>query len=239
MVAKTATVGIVILLIGLIIGVYAVYTPVSTTGSVSSTLLNTSLKIDANDYESHNTPLSQGQAVSITVSITNQTIFNFYVMNQSQYYTFYSCAPLCHTAPNGSVAGPISPPSNLAAQVNVTVTPTSSYSSSFTAPASGTYYFVFDNTVGPSWATYYNQNASSVVCNTPKPFLCNTVGSFKLVGNVPQTNYSVNWAILGAGIVLLIVGGAIATAGWGTKPRRKTPPITTTAVPPASPSMST
>ena len=234
MVAKAATVGLVVLVIGLIVGIYGAYTPVSAQSQVSSTLLNTALSVDANDYHSQNAVLGNGETVGIQVSIVNTTIFGFYVMNQTQYYTFYGCAPFCHTAPNGSAVGFI-PPQGLTSEVNVTVTPTTPYSASFTAPSNGTYYFIFDNSVGPSWSTYYNQNASLVACNTPNPFSCNTVGSFKLTGNVVGTNYSVNWAIVGAGAALLIVGGAIATVAWESKPRRKTPPVTTTAVPPTAP----
>ena len=227
MVAKSATVGIAILVIGLLIGVYAVYTPVSSMSTVSSTFLSTSLRVDPNDYESQNQVLGQGQTVTYQISIQNQTIFQLAIMNQSQYYTFYGCAPWCRagniTGPPGAAVGPIVE-QNLTSLANVTVTPSASVSNTFTAPSNGTYYFIFDNTVGPSYTTYIGQNASGF-----------TTGQFSLTGNAQQKTNSVNWTILGAGVVLLLVGGAIATVAWDTKPKRKTPPVATTSVPPVPP----
>jgi hypothetical protein len=228
MVARIATVGLVILVVGLLLGVYAAYTPVSTSKVTSFSLLNTSLKVDPNDYESQNVQLNKSQTVNIqTVSINNQTIFYFYIMNQSEYYNFYGCAPFCRGAPNGSAAftsgaGTTSVP--LATFTNVTVTPSNPYSNhNFTAPTNGTYYFIFDNTEGPSYSTYANQNATG-----------NTLGQFTLLGYGPVTTHAVNSIFLYSGVALLIIGGAIATAMWSAgRARPKGPPsMATTATPP-------
>ncbi len=234
MVAKAAIVGLVILVVGLIVGVYGVYAPISGQKQVSYSLLNTQIGIDANDYASKNTVLGKGQTINVQASIANTTVFALFVMNQSQYYTFYGCAPFCR---QGNVSGVgVIGPQNLTAQVNVTtITTSSSYNANFTAPVNGTYYFVLDNTVGPSYATYLGQNASVVACNTPNPFKCNTLVTLILTGYTNQTTYSVNWLIVGAGVGLLIIGGAIATAMWGSGKPKPKPSVTAGTVPPVTP----
>lgn len=230
MVAKAATVGLVILVVGLVVGFYGAYTPVSAQTPTTVSLISTSLKIAPNDYQSRNSQLAKGETVNYQISIQNQTIFQLTIMNQSQYYTFYGCAPFCRVAANITGVGPVTE-QNLTSFVNVTVTPSSPVSASFTAPANGTYYFIFDNAVGTSYATYIGQNASGF-----------TTGSFSLTASLTEATSAVNWNLVGAGVVLLIVGGAIATAMWGSgKPKRKTPmttgtvpPVPPTTVPPAS-----
>lgn len=236
MVAKVALIGLVILVVGLIVGIYGVYSPVSAQKQSTVTLLNTTKLVDANDYASQNIVLDQGQTIQISASITNTTIFGFYIMDQSQYYSFYGCAPWCHTAANISGVGAVGP-QGLTAQVNVTnLTPSQPYSASFTAPTSNTYYFVLDNSVGPSWATYTGQNASMVACNTGNPFACNTQINLQITTPGTVTTHSANWTVVGIGIALLIIGGAIGTAMWGSasRPKRPTPPTPT--VTPTTPS---
>ena len=208
MASKVALVGLVILVVGLIVGVYGAAYPSSASSQQPYSILNTSLHIDPNDYQSQNLNMTAGETINLALMITNQTIFQFYIMNQSQYYTYYGCAPFCHT---GNVSGVgVVTNQNLTTQFNSsTITPNQNYTHQFTAPSTGVYYFIFDNTVGPSWATYYGQNSPGF-----------TDGSFSIVGTQSVTKSSINWVPLGAGIALLIIGGAIATAMWETKPAK-------------------
>ena len=231
MVARLATVGLVILVVGLLLGVYAAYAPASSQKATSFSLLNTSLKVDPNDYESQNVQLNKSQTVEIqTLSIQNQTIFNFYIMNQSEYYNFYGCAPFCHTAPSGTNASANGAPNStmpLATELNVTgITPSNPYSNhNFTAPTNGTYYFIFDNTIGPSYNTYLYQNATG-----------NTIGQFTLLAYGPVTTHAVNSAFLYSGVALLIIGGAIATAMWDSgRTKSYTGKTTTPTTAPSTP----
>ncbi len=207
MLSKAAYVGLVILVIGIAIGLVGAFTPQSTTRQQSVTLLNTVISVDPNDYATKNLQMTQGQSVGIKLSISNQTIFFFYVMNQTQYYVWYGCAPQCHQPLLGG-QGTFSQQANETTPdfVNATVTPATPYAGSFSAPSNGTYYFVFDNSIGPSWSTYINHNASG-----------NTIGSFALSEVQPVKNYSANWLLLGAGSAVMLVGGAIATVFWANK----------------------
>jgi hypothetical protein len=206
MLGRIALVGLAILVVGLIVGSVGAASPVQYWGSPTVNLITTSLRIDPNGYASQNTVLKQGQPFSMKVSITNVTVFFFYVMNQTQYAPasskngFYACAPTCHP-PLGSLNDSGRQP----AFINQTVTLSTSYSANFTAPADGTYYFVFDNSVGPNWASYVGTNASGF-----------TTGSFTLT--TQSVDSSVNWGLVGTGAALLVIGGAVATVMWeGTK----------------------
>lgn len=222
MASKVALIGLVILVVGLVVGLYGAAYPSAASSQQPYSILNTTLHIDPNDYQSANLNMSSGQTVNLALMITNQTIFQFYIMNQSQYYTYYGCAPLCHT---GNVSGVVITNQNLTSLFNSsTITPNQNYTHQFTAPSAGMYYFIFDNSVGPSWATYDGQSASGF-----------TDGTFSMVGTQAVTTHSINWVPLGAGIALLIIGGAIATAMWESKPAKPstppTPPVTTTPAP--------
>ncbi len=237
MVSKFALIGLVILVVGLIVGVYGVYTPVSAQSKTNVSLLNTQTSIDANDYASKNVVLNSGQTVNIQASIANKTTFFLYIMNQSQYYVYYGCAPACYQpllGGNGTFWQQANETEG--ALVNVSsLTPSSSYSGTFTAPSNGTYYFVMDNTIGPSMATYIGTNASKVACNTNNSFACNTIVTLSISTTGTATTNSANWVVVGAGVVLLLIGGAIATLQWGpSRPARPaTPkPATTPTVPP-------
>src|SRR5579884_602016 len=97
MASKIALVGLVILVVGLIIGIIGAASPVS---GAFEPLLSTTFNVDGNGYQSKNLNMSQGQTIQLSVSIANNTLFNFYIMNQTNYYAFYGCAPACHAAPN-------------------------------------------------------------------------------------------------------------------------------------------
>lgn len=236
MVAKLALIGLVILVVGLIVGIYGVYTPVSAQTQSTVTLLNVQASVDANDYQSKNVVLNQGETVNYQASIANTTVFYLYVMNQAQYYNYYGCAPFCYQpllGGNGNFwqqAG-----ESQGALVNIsTLTPSSPSSGSFTAPSDGTYYFVLDNSIGPNLATYIGSNASNVVCGTSNPFACNTVVNLQITTQGTVTTHSANWAVVGIGIALLIIGGAIGTAMW-TQPTKPSKPATA----PTSPATTT
>lgn len=235
MVSKIAIVGLAILVVGIIVGFVGAYVPSSATSSTSSTLLNTTFAVDANDYQSKNLNLTSGEQMNVQVSILNNTIFQVEILNASQYGAgsssgLYGCLPFCRAAPNGSVVGYV-PEQNITALKNVTVTSSSPQSFSFVAPSSGTFYLVLDNSVGPSYTTYLDQNASLVACNTPNPFHCLTVGNLTIT--YYPTISSINWVFVAPGIALLLVGGAIATAAWdsGSRAAREPSPTSTTTGP--------
>ena len=84
-------------------------------------------------------------------------------------------------------------------------------------------------------ATYIGSNASNVVCGTSNPFACNTVVNLQITTPGTVTTHSANWTVVGIGIALLIIGGAIGTAMWGAVAKPKKPattpatPVTTTS----------
>jgi hypothetical protein len=215
MASAGAVAGIIILIIGLIVGVYAVIYP------VHQSVLSQTLSIDGNDYQSANFNLTSGERAYIQVSISNNTIFTFDIMNRTQYYNFYTvCAPYCHTGLNivgcscNVTSNPLTAVESKPTLENMTVTSSSPITIDFTAPSSGTYYFVFDNTIGPNYSCYISTCLGSLV--SPQATYA-TVGSFSLSG------YAINWNFLGVGIVLLIIGGLIATVFWRSG-RRTLPP---------------
>lgn len=202
--------GFALLILGLVVGVFGAVSPVSSVVQQRVVLVSTPVGVDPNDYATQNLQMTQGQSVNINLSIENQSvIFTFDVMNQSQYYIWYGCAPLCHKPLLGGTgtyyqqAGETTP-----YLVNVTVSPSSPYSALFTAPSNGTYYFVFDNSIGSSWSTYVNQNASGY-----------TVGKFALSGMEQTSKYSVNWLPISLGSASMLVGGILPAIFW--QPQRK------------------
>lgn len=211
MASKTALVGLLILVLGLVVGLAGAVTPVASTSQQSYALLDTSIRVDPNGYASQNLVMTKGETVQVSLSVDNQTMFTFDIMNQGQYYVYYGCAPLCAQpllGGNGTYyqqAGEATP-----TFVNATVSPSAPYKTSFTAPADGTYYFVFDNSIGPSWDTYVNQSAPGF-----------TTGHFTLTALQEITTYAVNWTLVGIGALILLVGGAIATATWESRAKPK------------------
>jgi hypothetical protein len=207
--ARTLAVGVVLLLIGLIVGVAGVIYPASANSSQSYSLLpSTTFKVDPNDYQSHNVVLTRGSGVSYSLSLSSNTtgIFDLVIMNQSQYYNYYGCAPACHQpllGGNGTFyqqAGEVTPD-----LLNNTVTPSAPVSGTFTAPTNGTYYFIFDNTVGNNWTQYTSASGNPAWV------------TFSLTAARPVTIYSTNWLFVGPGAILLIVGGAVGSMQGGKK----------------------
>jgi hypothetical protein len=202
--SKASYIGLVILMIGIAVGVVGALSPMSSFKQQPVTLINTPVSVDPNDYATQSLQMTQGQNLQIKVSISNQTDFFFYVMNQTQYYVWYGCAPQCHQPLLGG-QGTFSEQANETTPdfVNATVTPAAPYNGTFTAPVNGTFYFVFDNSVGPSWGTYTNHNATG-----------NAVANFLLSSVQPVKSYSVNWLLVGAGSAAMLLGGTVSTAFW-------------------------
>jgi hypothetical protein len=209
MLSKSAYyVGFGLLLLGVVVGIYGAVTPISSPSQKAVSLVNTSLGVDPNDYATQNLQMVKGQTVNVSLSIDNQTTtFTFDVMNQTQYYIWYGCAPTCHQpllGGNGTYyerANETTP-----YLVNVTVSSSSPYSTTFSAPSNGTYYFVFDNSIGQSWDTYLNHNATGYV-----------EGKFALSEVESVSVHSVNWIFLGIGSVAMLAGGSLPVIFWEKK----------------------
>ena len=207
MVSSLAYLGFVLLVIGLAIGVFGALTPVSSASNHTVTLVSTALGVDPNDYATQNLQMTKGESVNVELSIENQTKFTFDIMNQTQYYIWYGCAPECYQPLLGG-KGTYSEQANETVPylVNETVSPSSPYGATFAAPSNGTYYFVFDNSIGQSWNTYVNHNASGY-----------TDGKFALTETQSIAVYSANWPFVGLGSIAMLVGGAHPAIFWQKK----------------------
>ena len=202
-----ASIGLVLLIAGAVLGVLGVASPTATTSPQRVKLLDTPITVSPNDYMSRSLELSGGQTVRVTLSIDNQTVFTFDIMNQTQYGVWYNCAPRCHQPLlGGSGAYYEQADEWTPVLMNVTVSPSSPYSGMFTAPSNATYYLVLDNSVGPTWASYLDQNASGP-----------TVGQLSLETQVAATTYAIDWLVIGPGAAITLAGGVIAT--WAQRPR--------------------
>jgi len=207
MASRIAVVGLAILVLGAMTGLVGVALPTASTSQKLVALISTGVTVDPNDYATQSLVMTRGQTVQIALDIDNQTIFTFDVMNQTQYDVWYNCAPRCHQPLLGGndtyyqQANEVTP-----TQLNVTVSPAAPFTASFEAPSNATYYFVLDNSVGPTWATYLNQNASG-----------STMGQLTLTSTQAVTDYAVNWTFIGLGAVVILAGGTIAT--WWPRPK--------------------
>jgi len=210
--SKIVYLGLGLLVVGLLVGISGAINPVSNFSQQVITLVKTPIGVDPNDYATQNLQMVKGQTVDVDMSIDNQSVmFSFDIMNQTQYYIWYGCAPECHQpllGGNGTYYERAN--ESIPYIVNETVTPSSPYNASFTAPSNGTYYFVFDNSLGSSWSTYVNHNASGY-----------TVGVFDLIEPRQVGAYSANWPLLGVGSTIMLAGGAVSTIFWESKPSRK------------------
>ena len=207
--SRIAGAGLVILLVGVAIGVIGVATPLASASQQPATLFKASITVDPNDYATQSLMMMAGQTVQVALRIDNQTIFTFDIMNQTQYDIWYNCAPRCHQ-PLLSGNGTYYQQANerTPTLLNATVSPSSPYFAQFAAPSNATYYFVLDNSVGPVWMNYLNQDASG-----------STIGQLTLTSMQAVTDYAINWLYVGFGCVVILVGGAIMT--WLPHPRRK------------------
>jgi hypothetical protein len=197
-----------ILAVGVVIGIIGAARPLASTSQQPVTLINTAITVDANDYATQSLVMTTGQIVQVALKIDNQTIFTFDIMSQTQYDVWYNCAPRCHQpllGGNGTYYQQAN--ERTPTLVNATVSPSSPYSAQFTAPSNATYYFVLDNSIGPTWASYLNQDASG-----------STMGQLTLTSTQAVTDYAVNWPLVGLGAAVTLAGGAIAT--WWPRPKR-------------------
>ncbi|HXW95004.1 MAG TPA: hypothetical protein VEJ19_04795 [Nitrososphaerales archaeon] len=209
MFSRIAVIGLAVFVVGVVIGAVGVATPLATASQQPATLINAAITVDPNDYATQSLIMTAGQSAQVALRIENQTIFTFDIMNQTQYDIWYSCAPRCHQpllGGNGTYYEQAN--EKTPTLVNATVSPSSPYMALFVVPSNATYYFVLDNSVGPTWADYLNQDASG-----------STVGQLTLTSTQAGTDYSINWLLVGLGSVVILVGGGIAT--WSLHPKRK------------------
>lgn len=204
--------GFALLVVGIMIGIFGAITPVTTAVQKPVSLVDTPVGVDPNDYATQNLQMVQGQTVNVALSIVNSTVkFSFDIMNQTQYYIWYGCAPLCYQPLlNGSGTYYQQANETTPYMINVTVTPSSPYSGSFTAPSNGTYYFVFDNSIGSSWSTYIGRNATGY-----------TKGTFALSEIEPTRVNAANWVVVGIGSAAMLAGGALPYVFWQKPPNKR------------------
>jgi len=198
-----------ILVLGVAVGVIGVATPLASVSQQPVTLISAAITVDPNDYATQSLMMATGQTIQVALRINNQTIFTFDIMNQTQYDVWYNCAPRCHQpllGGNGTYYQQAN--ERTPTLVNATVSPSSPYMAQFAVPSNATYYFVLDNTVGPTWANYLNQDASG-----------STIGQLTLTSIQAVTDHAINWLYVGLGSVVILVGGAIMT--WLPHSRRK------------------
>jgi DNA-binding beta-propeller fold protein YncE len=193
-----------ILALGFVIGIIASLTPLTSSSQLHSTI-TTPVSVDPNDYKSQRLTMTRGELVSFSAQLDNKTSIRLYIMNSSQYSIFYGCAPRCLQPLLGGQdsyfqqAGLSKPDLFL----NTSISETKPFNGNFTAPTSGTFYFVFDNSVGENWSTYLHQNAAGFA-----------VGSIGMSVSQVATVYSVNWLLVIVGISEIAIGGVVATSSY-------------------------
>jgi len=196
------------MIVGVALGIIGVARPLTSVLQQPVTLVDAAITVDPNDYATQSLMMTTGQTIQVALRIDNQTIFTFDIMNQTQYDVWYNCAPRCHQPLLGGHGAYYQQANERTPTlVNATVSPSSPYLAQFAAPSNATYYFVLDNSIGPAWANYLNQDASN-----------STIGQLTLTSMQAVTDYAVNWSFIGLGAVVILAGGAIAT--WWPRPER-------------------
>ena len=199
--SRIASVALTLLVAGVVIGIVGVSRPSASVSQQPVALVEASVTVDPNDYATQSLVMTAGQAIQVSMGISNYTIFTFDVMNQTQYDVWYDCAPRCHQPLLGGTGTYYQQADEMTPTlVNATISPSSPYSAQFTAPSNATYYFVLDNSIGPTWSSYLDQNASG-----------STVGQLTITAMKAVTDYAVNWPFVGLGSAIIIVSGAVAT----------------------------
>lgn len=205
-------VGVIVLIIGIALFAYGL---VGTSGSGSTTTSTVSAvpisqrTIDADGTWSFGKTFTAGQVVTGQASISGfnssaGTAF-FYVQNESSFIAWAGCSPC--TGVN---------------QLNKTFTSSGSITFTWTVPATGAYYFVFDNEI-------YNQKAAAT-------FSANATQA----GTANGQPGSMTSPASEAGIALVVIGAIIAIVGVALKPRTRPamqpePKTETTTAPPTPP----
>jgi hypothetical protein len=197
-------IGVVILLLGLSIGLFAFYYPLSSTSTLNSTF-STPVSVDPNDFKSETLSMTKGEVVNYAMQLDNATSIWMYIMNSTQYSIFLKCAPKCAQPLLGGKgtyyeqAG-LSRPDYF---LNVSISESKPYKSNFTAPTSGTFFFVFDNSIGGNWSSYLGQNATGF-----------KFGTIKMTVFQIATTYAINWDLMIISVVEIILGGVVTTVLW-------------------------
>jgi hypothetical protein len=194
----------VIIASGLAIGLIAAYAPVASYSLLQSTF-TTPVSAGPNNYESVHLSMTKGETVSFNAVLDNKTAIRFYIFNSSQLALFGKCAPRCIQPLLGGTgsyfqqAGLSRPDLFL----NTSVSETKPYSGNFSAPTSGPFYFVFDNSVGGRWSNYVAQNATGFA-----------TGSIRMSVFQVEATYVINWELAIIGVAETIFGGILATIFW-------------------------
>ncbi len=207
------TIALAILAIGIIVGIIAALSPIGSFSPQHSGFISP-FNVDPNDYKTEPLQMAKGESVAFMVQLDNATIFRFYIMNSTQLTVYEKCAPKCMQPLVGG-SGPYYKQYGLTKAplyLNVTVTEASPFSDSFTAPSTGAYYFVFDNSEGRSFATYLGQNATGFTAGTL------TVNTFEIA-----STFVANWRLAFLAVGEVLVGGTLATLLWEPKIKKSKP----------------
>ncbi len=152
--------------------------------------------------------MTKGEIASFNAVLDNKTAIRLYIFNSSQLALFDKCAPRCIQPLLGGTgsyyqqAGLSRPDLFL----NTSVSETKPFSGNFSAPTSGTFYFVFDNSVGGNWSNYVAQNATGFA-----------TGSIRTSVFQVEATYVINWELVIIGVAEMILGGVLATLFWQPK----------------------
>lgn len=195
-------IALAILALGLMVGIIAALSPIGSFAQQHSGLISP-INVDPNDYKTESLQMIKGETVDFTVQLDNSTVFRFYIMNSTQLPLYEKCAPKCMQPLLGGNGEPYYRQDGLERPplfLNVTVTASSPLSDSFIAPSPGTYYFVFDNSEGPNYASYLGQNATGFTAGTL------TISTYQVA-----SSYAINWRVAIIAIGEILAGGILAT----------------------------
>jgi len=194
----------VIIASGLAIGLIASYAPVASYSQLSSTF-TTPVSAGPNNYEALHLSMTKGEIASYDAVLDNKSAVRLYIFNTTQLALFDKCAPKC-VQPLLGGTGAYYQQAGLSRPdlfLNISVSETKPYSGNFSAPSTGVYYFVFDNSVGGSMSSYLAQNATSF-----------ETGSLRMTVFQVAAVYSINWDLVLIGVAEMVFGGVLATVFW-------------------------
>jgi len=191
----------VVVVSGLSVGLLAAFNPVSSASQLHSTF-TIPVGVGPNNYMTERLMMTKGEIINFAAVLDNDSAIRLYIMNGSQFSTFFKCAPKCHQPLLGGQgtyyqqAGLSKPDLFL----NTSLSLAKSYAGNFTSPTSGPIYFVFDNSLGESNIDYVAQNATGFA-----------VGSIRMTVFGIATSYAINWDLVAIGVGEILVGGIAAT----------------------------
>lgn len=199
--SQLVAVGAVVLLVGVAIAFYGLSTPLTQTNTTTTTttqalVRDTSRVVSTNGFWAMGAAnVAEGESVTGSVSVSNYSASDgpifLYVQDEPTFINWGGCAPCGVTS-----------------AVNATLSPSGTYSISWTAPAAGSYYFVLD-------ASYYNAAAPATFSAAGV-----TTASVQSTQTSPNTTYNyVGFAVAVLGAIVLAAGLVIGpTAKKGTGP---------------------